>query len=76
VGVKAGPLSAHPNFRPPRRPARLGLEDVVQFTLDFAANMVSPPKVDDEDEERSCVDVAAELRGAAADVLAALRRQE
>lgn len=68
------PLKDHPNFSPPRSPHELTVAAVVRFTLDYAANLVSPPKVDGEDEERSCNDVAEELRGSVHDVLEALRR--
>lgn len=67
------PLKGHPNFSPPRPPDELSVAAIVRFTLDYAANLVSPPKVDGEDEERSCNDVAEELRGSVHDVLKALQ---
>jgi hypothetical protein len=74
-GKSCGPLKGHPNFQPPTPPKVFTVQEIVKFTLDYAANLVSPPKVDGEDEERPCNKVADELRDAVADVMEALTRE-
>lgn len=55
-------LSAHPNFNVPLpRPD----EDIVAFTLRCAAHLVSPKKLDGEDEDTECTIVANALIGLA-----------
>jgi hypothetical protein len=51
-------LKGHPNFRFPELPNYFDLEDIVEFVLDSAANLVSPPKVDGENDEFSCESLA------------------
>lgn len=65
-------LSSHPNFRPPDAPPDVTIRSIVDYTLRYAANLVSPPQLEDEDDEIECIDVAAELRLSTDDVLRAL----
>ena len=58
----------HPNFSMPALPA--SSKDSpgtflagVEWALQAAANYVSPPKVDGEDEEFACEDLASAIRG-------------
>ncbi len=75
MGIKAGPLNKHPNFSPPPSPPldRREIRDIVNYTLNYVAELLSPPKVDDEDEDRECNDVADEVRNCAQDILEILQ---
>lgn len=65
----AASLMQHPNFTVPPFPKDGGAEAIIRWSLHAAASFVSPPKVDGEDEEFACEDVAKTLRGALADRL-------
>ena len=51
-------LSAHPNFI---LPSPGNDEHIIQYTLRCAAALVSPPKIEGEDEETACEVVAEAL---------------
>lgn len=75
MGAKSvGPLKAHPNFKPPDpiMHSNRDVEAIVKLTLEYAARLASPPKVEGESEERPCDEVAAEIRGSVGDVLSAI----
>ena len=59
-------LITHPNIHLPGRPPVRVSDDtfraIVQYALEAAASLVSPPKVDDEDEEFTCDDLARQIR--------------
>ena len=65
------PLSSHPNFRAPEPPPinERQVRDIVNYTLKYVAELISPPKVNDEDEDRECNDVADEVKGVTDDIL-------
>lgn len=71
MGIKAGPLSGHPNFFPPTLPPinEREIRDIVNYTLKYVAELISPPKINDEDEDRECNDVASEIRSVTDDIL-------
>lgn len=53
----------HPNFKLPDVPVKRDSMTIALWALEAAAMLVSPPKVDHEDEEFECDDVAAAIRG-------------
>ena len=64
MGIAKG-LMTHPNFKLPPRPRgykRDAFLAGVNWGIACAAAAVSPPKVDGEDEEFSCDDLAKFLR--------------
>ena len=68
MGTPTRPL-AHPNFVIPPIPRGLVFTSHTQgrlaiaWALEAAALLVSPPKVDGEDAEIECKDMAAAIRG-------------
>ena len=63
---KAALLSEHPSFALPPTPAGAGepgFKRGAEWGLKAAAAFISPPKVDGEDEEFACEDVAEVFRG-------------
>ena len=59
-------LMSHPNFTMPDTPTRLdglGVFELVTYVLETTARMVSPPKVEGEDNSMSCEDLAKAIRG-------------
>lgn len=72
---KAQSLSSHPNFQPPPPPSQETIEEIVRYTLEYAARLISPPKVDGEDEEIECDDVAAELRNSVQDIIDSMKKK-
>ena len=69
---KAALLSEHPCFALPQIPAgscEPGFKRGVEWGLKAAAAFISPPKVDGEDEEFACADVAEVFRGTLRDRL-------
>ena len=74
MGIESGTLDSHPNFEIADIPDGLSIGEVVAYTLNYAANLVSPPMVPDETENRECVDVARQIRESAGVVLHLLDR--
>lgn len=52
-------LKSHPNFRFPDFPKELDLENIIEYVLDCAAELVSPSKIDDEDDDFTCESLAS-----------------
>jgi hypothetical protein len=55
-------LRLHPNLEIPEPPPDATPGRLIEYALDCAARFVSPPKVDGEDVEFVCEDVAAAIR--------------
>jgi hypothetical protein len=55
-------LLQHPNFQLPPPPTSGDPAALIQWACDSCATFVSPPKLDGENEEFRCDDIAAELR--------------
>ncbi len=59
-------LLTHPNLRFPQRPTvaanEHGVQALLNYALECAALVVSPPKEDGEDNEFACEEIAATLR--------------
>lgn len=68
----------HPNFTAPDFGGRAPTtrKELVGFALEYAARLVSAPKVEGEDVEIPCEEVAARLRRAGPEVERAIRRLE
>ena len=49
--------------RPKVKASRADFSAIVEYALASAAHLISPPKVDGEDNEFRCDDVAAAVRG-------------
>ncbi len=66
--VRQGPAQAyvalreHPNFEFPEPIANPTPAQAAAYALEVAARFVSPPKVDGEHEEFSCIDIATAIR--------------
>ena len=58
-------LSAHPNWEMPQPEPQ---EDVIAYTLRCAALLISPPKIEGEDEDTSCEVVANAVKRLAEEV--------
>ena len=76
-------LRNHPNFTFPEPPELPHIysgsmaEDVARYVVETIAAYVSPPKVDGEDDEMACVDVAGSLRQhLLPEILSKLRERE
>jgi hypothetical protein len=67
-GIRRGPqwaydkLSLHENFEFPEPPRDDSAAAVVDYVLESAARLISPPKVEHEDEHFRCDDIAQALR--------------
>jgi hypothetical protein len=55
-------LKAHPNFEYPKRPEGRTTEEVVAFTVEAVARLLSPPKIEGEDDSFACTDLAETVR--------------
>lgn len=55
-------LFLHPNFELPALPRTRRRDSLVAFVLESVARFVSPPKVEGEDEEFACEDIANAIR--------------
>jgi hypothetical protein len=55
-------LRLHPNFVMPEAPKSPTVEQAVKFAIEAIARYVSPPKIEGEDEEFACIDVATAIR--------------
>lgn len=75
-GLSVCALKEHVNFQVPDLPVVMDDSNLIRFVLEYCASLVSPPKVDGEDEERSCIDVAAEIRSSQRDIVKILRESE
>lgn len=67
ISERVPQLSAHPNFGLPF--PKEG-ENLIKYTLRCAATLVSPPKLDGEDEETACEVVAEAIMGLYPHILA------
>ncbi len=81
-------LNQHPNFKLPLSPkiqsgffkgenlvddsARELMSQVIDFTCEYLAGLVSPSQVENETEERECTDVAEQIRESKRTILKAL----
>lgn len=65
---KSERLDSHPNYK--QQTPRAG-ESLVEFTLRWAAHLVSPPKVDGESDENECTDIAQQILEIGSEVSAA-----
>ncbi|HWT01172.1 MAG TPA: hypothetical protein VN256_13065 [Pyrinomonadaceae bacterium] len=55
-------LRLHPNFEFPEPPETPFHDELVEFITETVARYLSPPKVEGENEEFACVDVASAIR--------------
>jgi hypothetical protein len=54
-------LRLHPNFKMPDCPKNPTPEAAAKFVLEAVSRFVSPPKVDGENDELACIDVATAI---------------